>query len=139
MANALYSKFKESMLKAGYDLTSVAIKGMLLTTSYTPNVASDQFVGNGTSPIPSGAIVERSGNLSSVTVVLGVFNAATLTFSSVAGGSTVSYLVLYVDTGSDSTSALILIIDTATGLALTTNGGDVTVTWDPGTNKIFKL
>ena len=30
-------------------------------------------------------------------------------------------------------------IDTATGLPVTPNGGDITVSWDNGTNKIFKL
>ena len=30
-------------------------------------------------------------------------------------------------------------IDTATGLPITPNGGDIIVTWDNGANKIFKL
>jgi hypothetical protein len=30
-------------------------------------------------------------------------------------------------------------IDAATGLPLTPNGGDVTIQWDNGANKIFKL
>ena len=48
-------------------------------------------------------------------------------------------LVIYKDTGTESTSPLIMYIDTATGLPVTPNGGDITVTWDNGTNKIFKV
>lgn len=36
-------------------------------------------------------------------------------------------------------SPLIAFIDTATGLPVTPNGGDITVAWDSGANKIFKL
>jgi hypothetical protein len=138
MANALYAKFKEAMLSGTYDLATANIKCMLVTTSYTPNLASDQYVGNGTTPIPTGAIVARSGNLASVSVTLGVFNAAAETLTSVSG-SAASYIVIYLDTGSDATSPLICIIDTATGLPITPNGGDIAIAWDTGTNKIFKL
>ena len=34
---------------------------------------------------------------------------------------------------------VIAFIDTATGLPVTPNGGDITITWDNGANKIFKL
>ena len=48
-------------------------------------------------------------------------------------------LLIYKDTGTEATSPLIAYIDTATGLPVTPNGGNITVTWDNGTNKIFKL
>ena len=59
-------------------------------------------------------------------------------FTSVTGAS-IEAIVLYKDTGTDSTSPLIAFIDTATGLPITPNGGDIIVTWDNGANKIFKL
>ncbi len=34
---------------------------------------------------------------------------------------------------------LIAYIDTATGMPVTPNGGDITIAWDNGANKIFKL
>jgi len=61
-----------------------------------------------------------------------------MTFTSVTGAS-IEAIVLYKDTGTDSTSPLIAFIDTATGLPITPNGGDIIVTWDNGPNKIFKL
>jgi hypothetical protein len=33
----------------------------------------------------------------------------------------------------------IVVIDTATGLPFTPTGGDVSIVWDNGTNRIFKL
>ena len=48
-------------------------------------------------------------------------------------------LILYQHTGTDATARLIAYIDTATGLPVTPNGGDITIVWDDGPNKIFKL
>jgi len=46
-------------------------------------------------------------------------------------GNTVEALVIYVDTGSAATSPLVAYIDTSvTGLPVTPNGGDITVTWN---------
>jgi len=46
--------------------------------------------------------------------------------------------VLYQHTGAES-ALLLLLIDTATGLPCTPNGGDITLSFDNGANKIFKL
>jgi hypothetical protein len=54
-------------------------------------------------------------------------------------GSVVSYVVLYKDTGSDATSELLVYWDTGTGIPLTPNGGDVSVNFDTGPNKIAAL
>jgi hypothetical protein len=77
--------------------------------------------------------------LTSVTVTNGVFDAADVTFTSVAisGSKTVQALVIYKSTGTASTSPLIAYIDGFT--AVTPNGGNITVTWDNGSSKIFAL
>ena len=36
-------------------------------------------------------------------------------------------------------SLLIAFFDTATAMPVTGNGGDITIIWDTGANKIFKL
>jgi hypothetical protein len=79
-----------------------------------------------------------SGALTGKTVTAGVADAVDVTFTAVSG-ATVEAIVLYADSGTEATSRLIAYIDTATGLPLTPNGGDVTVAWDNGANKIFKL
>jgi len=39
----------------------------------------------------------------------------------------------------DGDSYMLLYIDTATGLPVTPNGGDINVNWDNGANKIAKI
>ena len=65
-------------------------------------------------------------------------DAADITHTAVSGAS-VESIEVYKDSGVESTSRLIANIDTATGLPVTPNGGDITVAWDNGVNKIFKL
>ena len=59
----------------------------------------------------------------------GAADAADCTFTSVTGSS-IEAIVIYKDTGTEATSPLIAYIDTATGLPITPNGGDIIVTWD---------
>jgi hypothetical protein len=130
MANALYDGGREGILDDSIAVSTATIKALLATSGYTPNLATHRNV----SDVTSGNIVSRSGAFTSKTYTAGVFNAANITFAAVTG-SAVSYIVVYAD----STSRLIALIDTATGLPVTPNGGDITVTWDTGANKIFKL
>ncbi len=67
-----------------------------------------------------------------------LFDAADVVFSAVTGDPSEA-LVIYKDTGDAATSPLIAYIDTAAGLPVTPSGTDITVTWDSGVNKIFKL
>lgn len=72
------------------------------------------------------------------TLIGGVADAADAVFTAVSGAVS-EYLVIYKDTGTDSTSPLIAYIDTATGLAVTPNGADINVIWDGGSNRILKI
>jgi hypothetical protein len=62
------------------------------------------------------------------------FSAAAITWSAVAGGSTVGYIVIYKFVTNDGDSIPIAVID-VTDTA--TNGGDLTYT--PGSNGLFYL
>lgn len=135
MANALYDKGREGFLDGSIDWDTDNIKAVLVDTgTYTVDLANHDNLDD----IAGGARIATSANLSSKTVAAGVADAADVTFSSVTGAS-VEAIVLYKDTGTASTSRLIAYIDTATGLPVTPNGGDITVAWDSGANKIFKL
>jgi hypothetical protein len=48
-------------------------------------------------------------------------------------------VVLYKDTGDETTSPLIACLDSVTGLPITPTGADVLLHWDNGASKIFKL
>jgi hypothetical protein len=136
MANALYDKGREGFLDGSIDWDTDTIKAVLVDNgAYTVDLATHQFL----SDIASGArIATLAAGLSGKTVTAGVADASDATFTAVSGAS-VESIVLYKDTGSAATSRLIAYIDTATGLPVTPNGGDITVAWDNGANKIFKL
>lgn len=139
MANALYDKGRESFLgqNPAVDWDTDNIK-VILVRSYTVNLATHQYVDDVTGG-GGGTIVATSGNLASKTVTAGVADAADVTFTAVGAGAAIPYVIIYKDTGSTATSPLIAYIDTATGLPVTPNGGDITIAWDNGSNKIFKL
>jgi len=133
MANKLYPKGREAFLAGDLDWDANNIKVVLVDTTYVYS-DSHQYL----SSIDSGDRVATSGNLASKTVTDGVADAADVTFSAVSGNQ-VTQFVIYQDSGSAATSRLIAHIDTASGLPLTPNGGDITITWDNGASKIFKL
>ena len=133
MSNALYDLARESFLKGEISWSADNIKVVLVDAAvYTPNLETDQYLTD------IASVVSTSGNLASKTTALGVADAADVTFSSVSGAIS-EFLVIYQDTGTPSTSRLIARIDSAVGIPVTPNGGDVAIIWDSGTNKIFKL
>ena len=135
MANALYDKARERFLTGQFNWSTDSIKAVLVDTgAYTVSLTSHEFL----SDISSSARVSNSGAFTGKTTTGGAADANDITFSSVSGPS-IEAIVIYCDTGTEATSPLIAFIDTATGLPITPNGGDIIVTWDNGANKIFKL
>jgi hypothetical protein len=135
MSNALFDKGRERFLTASINWSSDTIKVILVNTgSYTVNLSTHEFY----TDVTGGAIIAGPVTLTSKTTSAGAAGAANCTFSSVSG-SAIGAIIIYKDTGTGSTSPLIAYIDTATGLPITPNGGDIIVTWDTGANKIFKL
>ena len=135
MANAIYPLYKQSLLDAdsNTDLNDGTVKVALVDTGTYTYSASDQFYSD------LSGVVGTPVEITNTTVANGVFDGDDVTFSAVSGSSAEA-LVIYIDTGSGSTSRLVAYIDTGvTGLPVTPNGGDITVTWDSGSNKIFAL
>lgn len=135
MANSLYDSGREGFLGGTIDWDSDAIDVHLIDAAdYTVDLANHDFLDD----VAAGARVATSSALTSKTITAGVADAADVTLSSVSGDQSEGILI-NVDSGVESTSELIGYIDTATGLPVTPNGGDITITWDSGANKIFKL
>lgn len=135
MANALFDNARELFLTGVLDWSTDTIKAVLVDTgSYTVNLSTHANL----SDVSGGARIATSSAFASKTTTGGAADAADVTFSSVSGAS-VEAIIIYKDSGVESTSSLIAYIDTATGLPITPNGGDIIVTWDNGANKIFKL
>lgn len=138
MANALFAFGKETLLSttnyAGFD--SDSIKDILVDHGTdTPVPATDTHLND----IVAGARIATSGAYASKTITGGVFDAADVVHTAVTGAS-VESIVIYDDTpATEATKPLFVFIDTATGLPVTPNGGDITVQWDSGANKIFAI
>jgi hypothetical protein len=127
MANKLYPKTKKQFLQAGIDLSAANVRAILIDTgAYTYDDAHD-FLDD----IPAGARIAVSGNLTGKTFGDdGSFDSDDPTFTAVSGAS-IEAIVLYVHTGTESTSRLIMYQDTGvTGLPLTPDGSDVQITVD---------
>lgn len=134
MANALYDTGRAGFLAGDIDWDANNIKNVLTDHgTVTPLPGTHDFLDD-----ISAATIATSGNYASKTTTAGVADAADITHSAVSGAS-VESINIYKDTGVAATSNLIAYIDTATGLPVTPNGGDITITWDNGANKIFKL
>ena len=137
MANTLYNIAREKFLTGNMDWSSDTFKVALVhvaTGAYTFS-ATHTSLGN----IGANTINGSGGaqTLISKTFADGAAGAANATFTSVPVGSTIEAIVIYRDEG--ATTTLVAYIDTATGLPITPNGGDIIVTWDTGVNKIFRL
>lgn len=133
MANALYDKGREKFLTGVINASADTLKCALIKDTYAPTLGSDEFFST-----LSSHVVGTPQTLTSKTVTGGVLDAADVTFSAVPTAA-VKYCAIYKDTGSAATSPLIALFDTAAGLPVSTNGGDIIIAWDSGANKIFKL
>lgn len=133
MSNALYTKGKEAILAGDVDLETDTIKAVLVDTDdYTVNLSTHDNLDD----IPSGARV-ATATLSSKTISGGKFDASDIEWLAVSG-DTVEAVVLYKDTGVESTSKLIAYYDTLSGLPYTPSGVNAKWTLD-NTNGLFKL
>jgi len=136
MANALYGKGRGHFLDGDIDWTAGNIEICFMDSlDYTLNIDTDEDQVDLTD---LGIVATSVTFLASKTSTLGVADAADKTLAAVSGDQ-FEYIVIYLDSGVDATSWLIACIDTATGLPCTPNGGDITVAWDAGANRIFKL
>lgn len=132
MANQLYDPGREAFLTGAINWATDNIKVAIVDTGVYTFSAAHQFHSE------LSGITATSANLTAKTTTGGVADAADVTFTGVTGVQSEA-LVIYKDTGVSATSPLIAFIDTATGLPVTPNSGDIIVQWSDGANKIFKL
>ena len=133
MANALYSKAKESFLNGSINMVANTITIALVDTGVYTYSSSHQF----RNEVSNSAVIS-STTLTNKTITNGVFDADDATFSSVTGANCEA-LLIFQDTGIQTTSRLVAYIDSATGLPILPNGGDISVAFSSGSSKIFAL
>lgn len=128
MANKWYPKGLEGFAGGDVAWDTDTIKVYGLDADYTYNAAHD-FLDD----VPAGARLQLSAALGTKTFALGVLDAADTQLDLVPTGNTLTQLVVYVATGSDATSRLLIHFDTkgdGTPISITTNGGHVQVLWN---------
>ena len=136
MVAALYDHGRNEFLNGNLDWVNDDIRVALVDTgTYTVDLANDQDMAD-----VSGIVAQSSASIASKSAAAGVADGDDHVISSVSG-ATIEAMVLYLHTGTPANDTLIAYLDQndVTGLPLTPNGGDVTIAWDSGANKIFKL
>lgn len=134
MANAIYPVYKTAILNASAntsldqnDATNGPFVALVDTGTYTYSAAHDFY--NDLSGIVG--TDQRITTPTTGSVSQGTFDGDNVTFSAVSG-ATVEALVIYRhNSGANTTWRLVAYIDTSvTGLPVTPNGGDITVSWN---------
>jgi len=134
VANGMFTDFRNGQLSntSLVDLDLDDIVAMFVDhADDTPVIATDNFIDDilSAARVPAIASCPSLGTVTIGTVAAGVFDAADTVFTTLTGDASES-LIIFKDTGTESTSKLVGFWDTATGLPLTPNGGNVTVQWN---------
>lgn len=130
MANALYPKYKEALLNKIHDMDTDLIKASLVRKSGTDTGGTYTYSGAHTAKSDLGTTVADSAQLTSPTIVDGLFDTADFSWTSVTAGNQVSIVALWNDTPTTPTAdPLIVYYDTGmTGMPITPNGGAINFT-----------
>lgn len=127
MANAIYPIYKQALLDglSDIDLNDGTVKVALVDTgTYTYNAAHD-FADD----ITGGVGTDQ--RITTPTVANGTFDGDNLTYTAVTGNSVEALVIYRHNSGANTTWKVVLYLDTSvTGLPVTPNGGDITVTWN---------
>jgi hypothetical protein len=138
MANAIYDLWKQEILKGtannllnSTEGTTGVYAALVDTGTYTFS-QSHQFYSS------LSGIVGTDQEILTKTQVTGVFDGTDLTYTAVTGASVEAIVLYRKNAGANTTWPLIAYIDTSvTGLPVTPNGGNITITWNA--SGIFKL
>jgi hypothetical protein len=131
MSNAVYPAYKEALLNASANsaLTGSGTTGLYVALvdigsyTYSPSHAFYNDLAG---------IVGTDQEITTVTLTGGTVDGNNVTFAAVPGTTSIEALVLYrKNAGANTTWRLVAYIDTGvTGLPVTTNGGDISISWN---------
>lgn len=138
MANVWYDKgveaFAAGQVNWGVGTGGDTIKAALVDAADYTFSQAHQFL----SDVPAVGRVAISPAFTGKTLTAGTLDADDITWPTVSGDPS-EIVIVYKDTGNAATSPLLLYIDTATGLPVTPNGGDIGVTWSNAAGRIAVL
>lgn len=124
----------EAILNKEIDLDTDTIKVALMLDTHT-FVSTNVDIADISADILTNG---RSGALTSPSITDGIFDAADPSITPDTS-QTFDALYIYHDSGVDSTSKLIWFTDVIANTPFTTTGAALTIVWDDGANKIFKI
>ena len=138
MANALYPLWKQEILKGTSNNLLNSAEGatgvyaaLVDTGTYTYS-AAHQFYSS------LSGVVGTDQEILTKTQVTGTFDGTDLTYTAVTGATCEAIVLYRKNAGANTTWPLIAYIDTGvTGLPVTPNGGNITITWSA--SGIFQL
>jgi Chaperone of endosialidase len=139
MANAVYPKFKQSLITEAdanksldQSSTSAPFASLVTTSGGYTYSAAHQFYSSLTN------VQGTDVAITTPTVVNGLFDGDDCTFTAVSG-TVIGAIVIYrKNSGANTTWRLVLYEDTSvTGLPVTPNGGNIVITWNA--SGIFQL
>ena len=131
MANAVYPLWKQEILKGTSNNLLNSAEGatgvyaaLVDTGTYTYS-AAHQFYSS------LSGVVGTDQEILTKTQVNGTFDGTDLTYTAVTGASVEAIVLYRKNAGANTTWPLIAYIDTGvTGLPVTPNGGNITITWN---------
>jgi hypothetical protein len=131
MANAVFPKFKQSLLTADANLdllqstANVAPYVALVDTGTYTYSSAHQFYSS------LSGVVGTDQQITTPTATSGTFDGDDVTFTAVSGASVEALVIYRKNAGANTTWRLVLYEDTSvTGLPVTPNGGNIVVTWN---------
>jgi hypothetical protein len=139
MANHLADAYRNSVVgktsdySARVDMDTDTIKAYFMDAGTDVPVVTDVFESSHTGINPTFANAQALGSLTAGVVGVGVFDAADTVFTAgsvLTGSTSQEWLVIFKFVTVAGDSPYLAGFDTATGLPLTPNGGDVTVAWN---------
>lgn len=135
--SVMYNKGLEGFIGGDIALDTDTIKAVFLNVSGAGTLYTFSQAHQFLSSISGASIIGTAQTLASKVITDGIFDSADPSFGTIAGGTdTAEAILVYQDTGSSATSRLIAYID---GITLTPDGTAVSIQWDNGANKIFKV
>lgn len=103
MATLLYGNASQQFAVGAWNWPALTVWALLVDKTYVPSINKDLYV----SDIPATSIIARQGPLTSLVSSAGVCSGNIPQFASLLDPRTAVGVVLYVNTGVDSTSSLI--------------------------------
>lgn len=134
MANFLFDIAVNATFTAGINWATASFKLVGISNGITPSASVQSHL----SDIPSGVRLTSAVAISGQSFANRTFSFVSDVWPTLAAGATVTYALLYLDTGLESTSMLLYCCDQATNLPVTGTGAAVSFTPNQTTG-VFSL